>query len=117
VIELPGQKNGFLACPSGHRVQSLKSRSLWQVGLFSFFVAFWLLLILSHLLLMLGPPALWFALIAVGVWSLYLAIRGTRLAGQTGAMRAIGRQYLVVGASRLVVAILLGWLQAERVLS
>lgn len=114
----PEHRNGFLRCPSGHRVQSLKLRPLWQVGILSFGVAFLALLIFIHLLLIsLGGTAVWVTLIAVGIWSAYVAVRGTQFIRAPGAVGAIGRQYLVVGGARLIVVLVLTSLQLAGILS
>jgi hypothetical protein len=91
---------------------------MWQVGVLSFGFAFLALLIFIHLLLIsLGATAVWVTLIAVAIWSAYVAVRGTRFISAPGAVGAIGRQYLIVGAVRLIAVLVLAWLQLAGILS
>src|SRR5262247_3719097 len=80
VIEQPRAENGILRCSAGHRVQGLKSRPLWQVGIFSFGIAFWILSIVIHLfqtvwLARASPMVVWFLLVVLAAWSAYLGFR------------------------------------------
>jgi hypothetical protein len=119
-VDNPAAKNGFMRCAKGHRVQVLKSRPLWQIGLFSFGIAFWILAIVVHLfqtswLTDKSRLIVWLLLTATLASSVYLAIRGARLMKTPTPIGAIGRQYIAVAVGRLVAAGVLGALAALQI--
>ena len=119
-IENPQGKNGFLRCSNGHRVQVLKSRPLWQIGLFAFGIAFLILGIVIHLLQTTwltdkSRLIVWLLLTVVAVSSAYLTIRGVRLMKIPAPIEAIGRQYVIVAIGRLIAVGVIGALAAMRI--
>src|SRR5437773_2350506 len=85
VIERPDIKNGILRCPSGHRVQGIKARPLWQIGVLSSMIAFWILSVVIHLFQTVRagavtPIVVWGILLLSGAWSAYIGFRGIGLA-------------------------------------
>src|SRR5258708_25082592 len=111
-VDAPEGKHGFLRCSQGHRVQVLKSRPVWQIGLFAFGIAFWILAVFIHLFQTVwltdrSPLIVWFLLAVVGASSVYLAIRGTHLMKTPPPIGAMGRQYVTVAIRRIVPVTLL----------
>jgi hypothetical protein len=119
-VENPQGKNGILRCANGHRVQVVKSRPLWQIGLFSFGIAFLILATVIHLfqtvwLTEKSQFIVWFLLATAGLSSVYLAIRGARLMKTQAPIGALGRQYITVAMGRLIVVGLRGAMAAMQI--
>lgn len=121
-MDSPLGKNGFLRCSAGHRVQAVVERPAWQMALFSFLLALWFLLVAIHLVLFALPEPkatliTWLLLGGVAFWSAYLVVRGKGLLHFPQPMIQIGRQYVIIGISRLVAVSLVAWLQATHILT
>jgi hypothetical protein len=111
-MDRPEAKNGFLRCAEGHRVELLKSRPLWQIGLNSFLIAFGFLAVLIHLLQTVWVTnyshlLVWLVLAVSAVWAIYLAIRGSRLASLLAPLSTVGRQYIAVALGKLLAVMIL----------
>jgi hypothetical protein len=111
-MDRPEVKNGFLRCAEGHRVELLKSRPLWQIGLNSFLIAFGILAVLIHVLQTVWVTnyshlLVWLLLAVSAVWAIYLAIRGRRLMNALEPLRTVGRQYIAVAIGKLLAFVIL----------
>jgi hypothetical protein len=105
-VDHPESKNGFLRSAQGHRVQVLKVRPRWQIGLLSFWIAFTVLAVLIHLFQTVwltngSRTIVWLLLAASTAWSAYLAIRGTRIINSPSPIAALGKQYIIVATGRM----------------
>jgi hypothetical protein len=106
-VDTPEGKHGFLRCSQGHRVQVLKSRPLWQIGLLAFWIAFVILGAPANVLQ--GSWISWLVLGAAAIWSAYVIVRGIQLLSRPEPINRIGRQYVVVGIARVLAAAIVGW--------
>ena len=116
-VDHPEGKNSFLRCAQGHRVQVLKVRPRWQIGLLSFWIAFTVLACLIHLFQTVwltdgSRTIVWSLLAASAAWTAYLAIRGARIMNKPSPMGDIGRQYIIVAIGRMSAVGILGAMAA-----
>ena len=114
-VDNPGPIKGFLRCPAGHRVEGLRSRPLWQVGLLAFLVAFAVLGLPSNVTQ--GSWLGWCILAGAGTWSCYLLFRGISLLNRPDPINRMGRQYVAVAIARLCAVVVTGfyaWAMLDR---
>jgi hypothetical protein len=116
-VDQPKGKNGLLRCAQGHRVQVLKTRPRWQIGLLSFWIAFTILGTFIHLLQTVwltdwSRIIVWLLLVASAAWCIYMVARGTRIMNGVFPIGAIGQQYVVVGIGRMFAVGALGGMAA-----
>ena len=115
-----GTKPGFLRCAAGHRVQIVKSRPLWQIGLLSFWLSFAIASVLIHILQTVWISRfthliVWSILAALSVSGVYLVVQGLRCKSGRSPIDILGRQYVIIGLARLCVALALGALAAMEI--
>ena len=106
-VDDPQVQGRFPRCAAGHRVERLRTRSLFHTGFFALVIS--LIVVGSPVNALEGSWISMLPLAAVVLWSSYSIVRGAYLLRLGPPVDRIGRQRIVVGVACVCAAMFIVW--------